>query len=863
VDSIIRETTYRAQSEVVGVALLVGVFSLLAIIVGVVFIGNVTDQADSGPLVEVNASATGTDLVLTHEGGDALDATEIIVIVRQGGEEWRYGLDSFAEVRGSDSGQFAGGERWDRTHDLAVGSARLLVVHGPSNTVVQEVQFSVPPETIERPSAQFEYSPTEPGTGEAVTFDASNSTDDGTITDYAWDFDGDGTTDATGETATTSYATPGTYDVTLTVTDDEGLTDSATRTVTVNSLPTAAFTWTCGDNECTFDASDSTDDGTIANYTWAFDDGNVTTTTDPVIEHAYDESDEYNVTLTVTDSFGATDETTELVDSNTPPTASFDASCPDLSGTCTFGATNSTDTDGTIANYTWDFDDGNVTTTTDPVIDHTYDRGDTYNVTLTVADTAGDSNTTSESVPVVVRSVAWAINAGGGDYTASDGTEYVADTNVVGGSTFSTGDPIADTSDDPLYQSERYGDFTYGLPVEDGEYRVTLQFAEIYWTSDGQRVFDTSVEGERVVRELDIHEQVGHDRAFDVRNVTTVTDDELTVEFTTIQDNAKVGAILVENFTGPNLSPTANFTAPTGTVSTAESIQFTDTSTDRDGVVQSWQWDFGDGTTATQRDPTHSYDSAGIYTVTLTVTDDDGATDTTERTVEVSEPPTASFTYDCTGTDCTFDAADSSDSDGTVVSYEWDWTDDGTVDLNTTSDTATHSYSQPGSYTVALTVTDDDGLTDTIRKTVSTGGGIAFGTTTTGVFYDSVVAQNFDSTRNDDVSVVRVKVNETNNNVVELDASRTGFVEVEWYDANGETGSAGTPGGYALPADVDMTADGDPASFASGESQSLYLTEFLNNGGQPVGMSGEQLRITITYEVSGKRYTISESVTVN
>jgi hypothetical protein len=43
----------------------------------------------------------------------------------------------------------------------------------------------------------------------------------------------------------------------------------------------------------------------------------------------------------------------------------------------------------------------------------------------------------------------------------------------------------------------------------------------------------------------------------------------------------------------------------------------------------------------------------------------------------------------------------------------------------------------------------------------------------------------------------------------------------------------------------------------------LYLTEFLNNGGQPVGMSGEQLRITITYEVSGKRYTISESVTVN
>ncbi|RLE37718.1 hypothetical protein DRJ23_05500, partial [Candidatus Acetothermia bacterium] len=88
--------------------------------------------------------------------------------------------------------------------------------------------------TFQPPTADFTYSPDSPRAGEPVTFDASDAFDfDGKIVSYAWDFDGDGEPDATGVTVTHTFAQPGDYDVTLTVTDNDGNNDSLTDTVTV------------------------------------------------------------------------------------------------------------------------------------------------------------------------------------------------------------------------------------------------------------------------------------------------------------------------------------------------------------------------------------------------------------------------------------------------------------------------------------------------------------------------------------------------------------------------------------------------------------------------------------------------------
>ena len=88
-----------------------------------------------------------------------------------------------------------------------------------------------------------------------------------------------------------------------------------------------------------------------------------------------------------------------------------------------------------------------------------------------------------------------------------------------------------------------------------------------------------------------------------------------------------------------NQSPIASFTYSPSAPTTADSISFTDGSTDADGTIVTWDWNFGDGNTSTSQNPSHSFAAAGTYTVTLTVTDDGGASDTYTATITVSSAP--------------------------------------------------------------------------------------------------------------------------------------------------------------------------------------------------------------------------------
>jgi len=158
-------------------------------------------------------------------------------------------------------------------------------------------------------------------------------------------------------------------------------------------------------------------------------------------------------------------------------------------------------------------------------------------------------------------------------------------------------------------------------------------------------------------------------------------------------------------------------------------------SRDEDGTIDGYEWDFGDGSAGSGIVATHTYTEAGTYMVTLTVTDNDGAEMSGSKVVSVqegNESPVAHFTWDVVGEDGTrlmvearvgkpvrFDASASSDPDGEIVEYAWDWDTDGVYDETTTAPTIDHWFEEPGERPVTLQVTDDGGATGTYAEPVS------------------------------------------------------------------------------------------------------------------------------------------------
>ncbi len=260
-------------------------------------------------------------------------------------------------------------------------------------------------------------------TGLSCALNASSSTDDGTITSYQWSMSGSTPSSPTGMTSTANYSTAGVKTITLTVTDNGGLSVSVSQSVTLvtsptsppppppppttpppgNSPPVANFTVSCAGLNCTLNASGSTDDGSISQYNWDLGKSPGGTASGMVVVAAYPHTSQRTVTLTVTDNAGATGSITKTftvggAPVDNPPIAIFTVSCSGL--TCSMNGSQSTD-DGAIAQYAWSLPGANAVTAAGATTSATYGSAGTKSITLTVTDNAGQTNSITKTVTVV------------------------------------------------------------------------------------------------------------------------------------------------------------------------------------------------------------------------------------------------------------------------------------------------------------------------------------------------------------------------------------------------------------------------------------------------------------------------------
>jgi PKD repeat protein len=598
--------------------------------------------------------------------------------------------------------------------------------------------------TNRRPVAAFSATPNPASVNATVTFNGSASSDpDGTIKRYEWDLDGNGTYETDGGTSATtqrSYASVQNINVGLRVTDDLFGTDTETKTLKIgNQAPTAAFNASpnpgIAGQLVRFDATATTDvDGTIAKYEWDLD-GNGTYETDTgttkTTSRAYTQVGTVSVGLRATDNGGATSTVAVPVTINNGGVSNYGDAVLDTTGLVGYWrmgeATGPTFADSKGTNHATAF--GGTTfgvpgaITGDPDKAGRFDGVDDYakaNVNL-----AGTSATTVEFW------LKWAQHRNEDalameftpNFNGNDGGFLVDPDAAQFGGTFGVGIGRGDSRNNAFFARPAAGTWHHYALVLDTTKPAASQVTPYL---DGQPVsyqkLDSGTGAGNFANSVLHFMSRGGASLFGQGDLDEVAVFNRALSATTIADHY--------SSSGTNRRPNAAFSISPNPAKPGQTVTFNASgSSDPDGTISNYEWDLdGNGSYEQQGSSatvSRSYASATSPTVTLRVTDDRGGTDTeTHDLVVANTVPTASFTATPNpaqaGGSVAFNASGSSDPDGTIAKYEWDFDGNGSYETDAgASATTSHVYSAAGSTPVGLRVTDNDGLTATKTVTVT------------------------------------------------------------------------------------------------------------------------------------------------
>ncbi|RYZ95100.1 MAG: hypothetical protein EOO68_19095, partial [Moraxellaceae bacterium] len=161
------------------------------------------------------------------------------------------------------------------------------------------------------------------------------------------------------------------------------------------------------------------------------------------------------------------------------------------------------------------------------------------------------SSSSSSGIPVIKLPLVIAIDSGSENKATLQNEIYEPDCYFQGGQTRAVTSNIANTNEPTLFQSERYGSFSYAIPVTSARYTIKLQLAELYWSKANKRVFSIAIEGAPVISAIDIFTSAGANSALTkiIENIA-VTDGILNIDITSEIDNGTLAGIAIYSALG-------------------------------------------------------------------------------------------------------------------------------------------------------------------------------------------------------------------------------------------------------------------------------------------------------------------------
>ena len=626
------------------------------------------------------------------------------------------------------------GHNFDASHNTGIMAPSVSNTNTWSGTSINEIEnFYMSLSCLDNctspnpPLAEFNYSVNSNCAPASVSFINLSSN----ASTYLWEFEGGTPSTSTAFEPTVTWDESGTYNVTLTAYDG-----ASSNTVTlpivldVIQLPESDFTYTNNGNSVTFSFLGSN----AYTFSWDFGDGSPVSS-EPNPTHTYAVNGNYTVTLTVTNPCGTSSNSYNVL-VQFSPTPAFSAT--PLTG-CTPMVVTYTNTSTNATNYEWQFPGGNPATSTEasPIV--VYNTAGTFDVTLTAFnDYIGQSEVKTGYINVGLSptsSFTYTVNG----LTAAFNNTSQNGNNVL----WEFGDGITSTQNNPTH--------TY---ASNGEYTVTLSNANDCGTVMSSQTLALGIAPIAGFSSSATSTCTGTNVQFTSTSTNQPTTYAWTFEggtpATSSQQNPVVSyaasgtydvSLTVTNAYGTNTyglndyitvttTPTVNFDY----VGNALSVNFT--SQIQNGTVVNWN--FGDGGTSTESNPTHTFAAQGTYNVTLSAQNNCG-TITYSENVIVQLLPSASFQPSATA-GCTPASIQFTSTVSPSVTA-WLWTFEGGNPATSTLPNPMVTYNNTGTFDVTLVVTNNAGSTTVIQNDI-----VVINTNPTAGFSTNVAANTLNVT---------------------------------------------------------------------------------------------------------------------